>query len=73
MKLDLERSFLLKSSLIGSYANMLFNFEERHSLFSRYGQITANSAAKELHITNINTKGCQPNRQTGLSLNCLFL
>ena len=44
-----------EKSLIGAYSNKLFDFGKRHSLFSCYGQIKPNSAAKELHIKNLNT------------------
>ena len=64
---------MLKKSLIGAYWNRLYDFGEKHSLFSCYGRITANSPGKELNVTNINTKGCSPSRKIDLSLNSSFL
>ena len=53
---------LFKKSLIGAYWNtgMLYDFGERHGPFSCYGRIKANSADKDLHVTNINTKARPP-------------
>ena len=51
---------------IGVYCNRLYVYGKRHSPFSRHGRITANTIAKELHITNIDIKGCPPKRKIGL-------
>ena len=47
---------LFEKSVIGAYCNMLYDLKESHSLFSCYGRIKANSAGKNLNVTNINTK-----------------
>ena len=65
--------FLFENSLTGAYWNRLYDFEERRGFFLCYGRIKANSAAKELNVTNINTYGDSPNRQIGLSLNSSFV
>ena len=48
--------FLFEKSVIGTYCNKLYDLKETHSLFSCYGRIKANSAGKNLNVTNINTK-----------------
>ena len=48
--------FLFEKSLIGAYCNRLYDLKESHSPFSCYGRIKANSAGKNLNVTNINTK-----------------
>ena len=63
---------MLENSLIGAYWYSLYDFGEKHNPFSCNGRIRANSAAKELHIRNINTKEGPPNRHTGLPLNSSF-
>ena len=65
--------FLFQGSLIGVYCNRLYDLRERHGPFSCYGQIKANSAGKDLNVTNINTKTGPPNRQIGLPPNSSFL
>ena len=55
------------------FKNRLYVFGKGMAPFFRYGQVKANSEAKELHITNINTKGCTPNGHMGLPLNSSFL
>ena len=63
---------MLESSVIGlsriSYMNLGKNL-----IFSCYGSIIANIAAKELHIINIYRKEGPPNCQIGLPLNSSFL
>ena len=51
---------------MGSYYN-INGFGQRHGRFCRYVGNKANTAAKELNTTNINTKAAAPNRKTGLS------
>ena len=58
---------------MGVYWNRLYDFKKRHGFFSRYDRIEANSAAKELNITNRNTKGGLPNRPIGLLLHASFI
>ena len=65
--------FLFEKSLIGGYCSRLYDLKERHGPFSCYGRIKANSAGKNLNVTNINTKAGPTNRQIGLPLNSLFL
>ena len=65
--------FLLEKSLIGTYCNRLYDLWKRHGPFSCYGQIIANSAGKNINVTNVTTKAGPPNRQTGLPLNSSFL
>ena len=65
---ELGRTFLFENSLIGAYCNRLYDFGERHGSFLRYDGSKANSAAKELDVTNVNTKESPPNRQISLSL-----
>ena len=65
--------FLFEKSLISVYCNSLFDLEERHGPFSCYDQIKANSAGKNLNVTNINTKVGSPNHQIGLPLKSSFL
>ena len=48
--------FLFEKSVIGIYCNKLYDLKESHSPFSYYGRIKANSAGKNLNITNINPK-----------------
>ena len=48
--------FLLKKSLIGTYCSRLHDLKESHNPFSCYGRIKANSAGKDLNVTNINPK-----------------
>ena len=48
--------FLLEKSVIGTYCNRLYDLKESHSPFLCYGQIQANSAGKNLNVTNINPK-----------------
>ena len=48
--------FLFEKSIIGTYCNRLYDLKESHSPFSCYGRIKANSAGKNLNVTNINTK-----------------
>ena len=48
--------FLFEKSVIGTYCNRLYDLKESHSPFSCYGRIKANSAGKNLNVTNINTK-----------------
>ena len=48
--------FLLEKSVIGTYCNRVYDLKESHSLFSCHGQIKANSAGKNLNVTNINSK-----------------
>ena len=65
--------FLFEKSLIGVYWNWLYDLGERYGHFSCYGGIKANTASKDLNVTNINTKVESTNRQIGLPLNSLFL
>ena len=51
---------LFEKSVIGAYCNRLYDLlvEESHSPFLCYGRIKANSAGKNLNVTNVNpTKG----------------
>ena len=48
--------FLFEKSVIGTYCNKLYDLKESHSPFSNYGRIKANSAGKNLNVTNINPK-----------------
>ena len=64
---------LFEKSLIGVYCNRLYDLEQRYGLFPCYGQIKANSAGKNLNVTNINMKAGPPNRQIGLPLTSSFL
>ena len=48
--------FLFEKSVIGAYCNRLYNLKESHSPFSSYGRIKANSASKNLNVTDIDTK-----------------
>ena len=57
---------MFEKSLIGAHCNRLYDLKERHSPFSCYGRIKANSAGKNLNVTNINTKTGPPHRQIGL-------
>ena len=54
---------MFENSLRGACCYKLCNFGERHDLFSHYGRIKANSAAKELNGPNRNTKGGSQNLQ----------
>ena len=65
--------FLFEKSVIGAYCNRLYDLKERQDPFSDYGQIKANSAGKNLNVTNINTKVGPPNRRTCLLPNSSFL
>ena len=49
------------------------DLKERQGPFSYYGQIKANSAGKNLNVTNINMKEGPPNRRTCLPPNSSFL
>ena len=60
--------FLFEESLIGAYCNRLYDLGERLGPFSCYGRIKANSADKNLNVTNMNTKADPPNRQISLPL-----
>ena len=48
--------FSLEKSLIGTYCNRLYDLKESHCPFSCYGRIKANSAGKNLNVTNSNPK-----------------
>ena len=48
--------FLLEKSVIGTYCNRLYDLKERQGPLSCYGRIKANSAGKNLNVTNINPK-----------------
>ena len=65
--------FLFEKILIGIYCNWLYDLGQRHGPFSCYDQIKANSAGKNLNVTNINTKAGPPNHQICLPLNSSFL
>ena len=65
--------FLFEKSLMGAYCKRLYDLKERYGPVLCYGRIKANSADKNLNVTNINTKAGPTNRQTGLLLNCAFL
>ena len=64
---------MLENSLEGAYFNRLYDSGERHGPLSCYGRIKANSAGKNLDVTDINTKAGPPNRQIGLPLSSSFL
>ena len=64
--------FLFEKSTIGAYCNRLYDLEERHGSFSRYGRIKENSVAKDVNATNVDTKESPTDRQTGLPLNSSF-
>ena len=63
---------LFVKSLIGTYCNRLYDSKERQDLFSCKGRFKANSAGKNLNVTNItrNTKAGPSNRQTAHFFNC---
>ena len=67
---------LFEKSSIGAYCNRFYpiaiHLEERRGSFSCYGRIKANSAGKNLNVTNIDTKAGPPNRHIGLPLNSSF-
>ena len=44
--------FLFEKSVIGTYRNRLYDLKESYSPFSCYGRIKANSAGKDLDVTN---------------------
>ena len=46
----------LEKTVISTYCNRLYDLKESHSPFSCYGRIKANSADKNLNVTNINPK-----------------
>ena len=48
--------FLFEKSVIGTYCNRLYDLKASHRPFSCYGGIKANSAGKNLNVTNIDTK-----------------
>ena len=48
--------FLLEKTVIGTYCTRFYDLKERHSPFSCYGRIKANSAGKNLNVTNIDPK-----------------
>ena len=48
--------FLFERNVIGTYCNRLYDLKESHSPFSCYGRIKANSAGKNLNVTNVYTK-----------------
>ena len=47
---------LFEKSVIGAYCNRLYDLKKSHSLFSCYVRIKANSAGKNLNVTNVNPK-----------------
>ena len=53
--------FLCEESLIGANWVRLYDFGKRYGLFSCYGRIKANSAGKNLNVTN--TKSVPLNRK----------
>ena len=65
--------FLFEKSVIGAYCNRLYDFKEKQGPVSCQGQNKANSAGKNLNVTNINTKAGPPNHRTCLSPNSSFL
>ena len=65
--------FLFEKSFISAYCKRLYDLEERQDPFSCYGRIKANSAVKNVNVTNINAKAGSLNRQIGLSPNSSFL
>ena len=69
----LEGRFFFEKSLIGAYCNRLFDLRERHGPFSCYGRMKANSAGKNLNVTNIDTKTGPPNFQIDLPVNSSFV
>ena len=44
--------FLFKKSVIGAYCNRLYDLKESYSPFLCYGRSKANSAGKNLNVTN---------------------
>ena len=48
--------FMFEKSLISVDCNRLYDLKKRQDPFSCYGRIKANSAGKDLNVTNINTK-----------------
>ena len=67
--------FLFEKSVIGAHLHRLYDLKERHGPFLCYGRTKANSAGKDLNVTNINTKAGPSNRQIGQTVNssCLYL
>ena len=64
---------MFEKSLVGAYCNRLYDLKERQDSFSCYGRIKANSAGKNLNVTNSNTKAGLPNCRTCLPSNSSFL
>ena len=64
--------FLFEKSVIGAYCNKLYDLKKKQGPFSCYGRIKANSAGKNLNVTNINIKAGPLNRQTCLPPNNSF-
>ena len=65
--------FLFEKSLIGAYGNRLYDLGKRHGPFTCYGLNKANTAGKDVIVTNVNTKAGPPNRRICLPLNSSFL
>ena len=64
--------FLFEKTVIGVYRNRLYGLKERLP-FHDMATLKANSAGKNLNVTNINTKAGPPNRQTCLQPNNSFV
>ena len=71
--MDKDETFLFEKSLIGTCCNRLNDLGERHGHILGYGRIKANSACKNLIVTNTNVKAGPPNCQIGPPLNSLFI
>ena len=63
---------MFEKSSISAHCNRLYDLKERQGPFSYYGRIKANSAGKNLNVTNINTNAGPPNRRTCLPPNSSF-
>ena len=74
VKLNLKRIFILK--ITWPDGRLLEHGEcvlKSRSCFCRRAGKKANSAAKEINTTNINTKRAAPNLEIGFPLNSLFV
>ena len=65
--------FLFEKSSIGAHYNRFYDLKERRGPFLCYGRIKANSADKNLKVTNIDQKAGLPNCQICLPLDSSFL
>ena len=57
----------------GDFSSRLYDLKENHGPFSCYGRIKANSAGKNVNVTNSNTKVAPLIRQIGVPPNNSYL